>query len=98
MGMEWDISRAGDQLSRVDMKIWRIKERIRAIIADVPHKLGKKRIKDLAAYVTRRINTRCFMGLLNNVAPRVKFTGVKHDFNAEFGLAFGDYVGAKQLY
>jgi hypothetical protein len=48
--------------------------------------------------VTRRINTRCFMGLLNNVAPRVKFTGVKHDFNAEFGLAFGDYVGAKQLY
>jgi hypothetical protein len=30
--------------------------------------------------------------LTDNVAPRVKFTGVRGDYHKEYGLSFGDYA------
>jgi hypothetical protein len=41
-----------------------------------------------------RINLERTALLIDNVSHRVKFTGVRPGFEAEFGLAFGDYVEA----
>jgi hypothetical protein len=53
---------------------------------------NKARIKDLATYVVGRINLKRTQALADNVAPHVKFTGVRPDFDKKYGLSFGDYV------
>jgi hypothetical protein len=89
-----DAGGAGDHLDKVDAKIRRIKELMRAIIAGLPYHLPKARVKDLATYVVSRLNVRQTSALVVNVCPHVKFTGVKVDFKKEFGIAFGDYIEA----
>jgi len=93
-GIEVDTSGAGDHLNMVDTKIRRLKELMRAVIAGLPFKLGKDRVKDLIMYAASRTNVKSTQGLVSSESPRVRFTGVKPDFKAEFGLAFGDYVEA----
>ncbi len=93
-GTTIDACGAGDHLDKVDSKIRRVKETMRSVIAGLPYQLSRARIKDLATYAVSRLNIRKTAALTDNVCPRVKFTGVKVDFKKEFGLAFGDYVGA----
>ena len=72
----------------VDTKIRRVKEIMRSVIAGLPYKLSKDRMKDLATYAVNRTNLKSTEGLtISNESPRVRFTGVKPDFKTEFGLA-----------
>jgi hypothetical protein len=65
---------------------------IRKFAGYLPYKINKARIKDLATYVVGRINLKRTQALADNVAPHVKFTGVRPDFDKKYGLSFGDYV------
>jgi Reverse transcriptase (RNA-dependent DNA polymerase) len=93
-GIEIDVSGAGDHLNKVDAKVRRIKETMRSVIAGLPFRLPKDKMKDLVTFTVSRLNTRRTKGLPDNVCPRVKFTGRKVLYKREYGLAFGDYVEA----
>jgi hypothetical protein len=93
-GTDIDVSGAGDHLNMVDTKIRRLKEMMRAVIAGLPYKIGKDRIKDLTTYAVSRTNLRSTQGLVSSESPRLRFTGMKPDFNTELGLSFGEYVEA----
>jgi hypothetical protein len=92
--IEIDECGVGDHLDKVDTRIWRIKEIVRSIIAGLPYRLPRERLKDFITYAVSRISLKRTASLIDNVSPRVKFTGVRPGFDAEFGLAFGDYVKA----
>jgi len=91
-GTEIDTSGAGDHLNMVDTKIRRLKEMMHAVLAGLPYKLARDKVKDLIAYAVSRFNIKSTEGLISSESPCVRFTGVKPDFKTEFGLAFGDYV------
>jgi hypothetical protein len=91
-GVEVDTSGAGDHLVMVDTRIRRIKEIMRAVIAGLPYRLHHDRMKDLAKYAVNRTNLKSTQGLISKESPRVRFTGRKPAYKAEFGLSFGDYV------
>jgi hypothetical protein len=93
-GIEVDTSGADDHLNQVDTKIHRMKELMRAVLAGLPYKLPRERIKDLVNYAVSRTNLKCTQGLIATESPRVRFTGMKPDYKSEFGLSFGDYVEA----
>jgi hypothetical protein len=82
-GVTVDVSGVGDHLDKVDSKICRIKEMMRCVISDLPYKLDKSRFKDLMTYVVSRINLRRTLAVVDNVAPRVKFTGGRGDYHKE---------------
>jgi hypothetical protein len=88
------VSGARDHLEKLASKIGRIKQMMRTVMMWLPFNIPKARIKDLATYAIIQINIRQTSALNDNVAPKVKFTGVKPDFNKECGLAFGYYVEA----
>jgi hypothetical protein len=67
---------------------------MRCVISDLPYKLDKTRFKDLATYVVSRINLRRTLAVVDKVAPKVKYIGVRGDYHKEYGLSFGDYVEA----
>jgi hypothetical protein len=90
-GVEIDITGAGDHLDKVDAKIRRIKETIRSVSADLPWQLPDSRVKDLVTYCVSRINTRRTTASTDNIAPRVKFTGMKINYVKEYSLGFGEY-------
>jgi hypothetical protein len=91
-GVEVDVSGAGDHLSKVDIKIRRLKEMMRSIVAALPFKLSRERLKDLAIYAVSRMNLRRTASLMDGECPKVRFTGSKPDFKSELGLSFGQYV------
>jgi hypothetical protein len=91
-GVEIDPCGAGDHLGKIDIRIRRIKELIRAVIADLPYSLPVDRVKDLVTYAASRINVRCTNALADEASPRVRFAGFRPDFKHEFGLDFGDYA------
>jgi len=73
-GVEIDVTGAGDHLPKIDIRIRRVKETTRSIIAGLPWSLPKNRVKDLVKYVVSRLNTGRTTSLNDNVCPRVKFT------------------------
>jgi len=83
---------ARDHVTKVDAKIRRLKETYRSVKAGLPWTLPKTRVKDLVAYSASRMNTRGTSALQGVLSPRVLFTGLKPNYEKEFGLAFGDYV------
>jgi hypothetical protein len=91
-GIEIDACGAGDHLDKVDIKIRRLKELMRSVLADLPYSLPKERVKDLVTYGVSRLNNRSTSALNDQASPRVRLTGVVPDFQQEFGLAFGDYA------
>ena len=93
-GVNIDPVGAGDHLNKVDARIRRLKEIMRCVIAAFPYKLPLKRRNDLVTYATRRKNARKIKALNDNVAPRVRFTGLEIDYAEEYGVGFGDYVEA----
>jgi hypothetical protein len=92
--VEIDDCGVGNHLDKVDSKIRWVKEMVRAVIAGLPYRFSRERLKDLVTYTVSRINLKRTMSLTDNVCPRVKFTGVRPGYESEFGLAFGDYVEA----
>jgi hypothetical protein len=92
LGVEIDPSGAGDHLDKIDTKIRCLKELMRSVIADLPYKLPKDRMKDLVTYAVSRMNISSTKALNNEASPRVRLTGFKPDFKHEFGPAFGDYA------
>jgi hypothetical protein len=93
-GIEIDVSGAGDHLDKLDTKTRRLKELMRSIVAGLPYKLKRDRVKDLVTYAVSRTNLKSTSALAMNVCPRVRFTGFKPDYQTEFGFSFGDYVEA----
>jgi len=91
-GVEIDVAGAGDHLSKIDIRIRRIKEVMRSIVSTLPWVLPATLIKDLVHYAVSRLNTRRTTALTDNVCPRVRFTARKVNYEKEFGLCFGDYV------
>jgi hypothetical protein len=91
-GVDIDPCSAGDLLDKIDIRIRRIKELIRAVIADLPYALPRDRMKDLVVYAMSRINIRSTKALNDEASLRVRLTGFRPDFKPEFGLAFGDYA------
>jgi len=91
-GIEIDVSGAGDHLDKIDTKTRRLKELMRSVVAGLPYKLKRDRVKDLVTYAVSCTNLKSTSALATNVCPRVRFTGFKPDYQTEFGLSFGDYV------
>jgi hypothetical protein len=93
-GMKVDITGAGDHLDKLDVRIRRLKELMRSVVARLPFHLKHDRVKDLMTYAVNCVNLKSTSTLNTNVCPRVWFTGFKPDYQSEFGLSFGDYVEA----
>jgi len=91
-GVEIDPCGAGDHLDKIDIKIRRLKELMRAVLADLPYSLPKDRLKGLVTYSMSGLNNRSTKALNDATSPRIRLTGFKPDFKQEFGLAFGDYA------
>ena len=94
-GTEIDITGAGDHLPKVDIRIRRIKEVARSVIASLDWKLPKSMVEDLITYCVSRLNIRSSGSLNGFECPRVRLTGRKIDYKREFALSFGDYVEAR---
>lgn len=82
LGVEIDISDAGDHLNKVDAKIRHMKETIRSVNAGLPWKLHRV-IDIVVTYATIRINARRKSSITTAVAPRVSFTGRKINYKKE---------------
>jgi len=93
-GIEIDVGGKGDYVAKVDVKIRRIKETFRKVLAGLPWSLPKQLVGDLVAYAVSRLNIRRTTALAENVCPKVLFTGIPVDYRKELQLAFGDYVEA----
>jgi hypothetical protein len=91
-GVLIDLCGAGDFVSKIDVRICRLKEMYRAVKAGLPWTLPKSRVKDLMAYCVSRMNLRRTSALDGTVCPKVLFTGLKPNYRKELSLAFGDYV------
>lgn len=59
----------GDHLDKVDGKIRCMKELRRSVLAGLPYKLPKARVKDLATYTISRINNCRTGALMDNDSP-----------------------------
>jgi hypothetical protein len=64
-----DIGGAGDYISKVDAKIWQIKELYRSVKAGLKWKLPPVLVKDLVAYAISWINIHRTMAINLNVCP-----------------------------
>ncbi len=93
-GVEIDIGGAGDYVAKVDAKIRRLKETYRSVKSGLAWELPGSLVEDLVAYIVSRMNIRRTTALMENVCPRVLFTGIPVDYKKELLLAFGDYVEA----
>jgi hypothetical protein len=91
-GVVIDPCGAGDFVSKIDVRIRRLKEMYRAVKAGLPWMLPKSRVKDLMTYCVSRKNLRRTSALDGTVCPKVLFTGIKPNYRKELLLAFGDYV------
>jgi hypothetical protein len=91
-GVLFEPGGARDHVTKVDAKIRRLKETYRSVKAGLPWTLPKTRVKDLVACSASRMNTRGTSALQGVLSPTVLFTGLKPNYEKEFGLAFGDYV------
>ena len=89
-----DISGTGNHLPKIDAKIRQVKETAKEVVAGLPYKLPKVRVKDQFTYVINSINTRRTSALNDNICPRVRFTERKIDYRRESLLDFSDYVEA----
>jgi len=93
-GIHFDLQGAGDHLGKIDIKVRRVKEICRSVLASLPYNLPEALVRDLVQYAVNRINVRRTTSLTDNRAPRVLFTGRRIDFKKEFKAGFGDYVEA----
>jgi hypothetical protein len=91
-GVVVDPCGAGDFVSKIDIRIRRLKEMYRAVKAGLPWTLPKSCVKDLMMYCVSRVNLRRMSALDGTVCPKVLFTGLKPNYRKELLLAFGDYV------
>jgi hypothetical protein len=91
-GVVIDLCGAGDHVSKVDIRICRLKEMYRTVKAGLSWALPKSRVKDFMFYCVSRMNIWRKSALDGTVCPRVLFTGLKPSYRKELSLAFGDYV------
>jgi hypothetical protein len=93
-GIQIDVCDAGDHLVKRDIRICRVKEMMRLVIAGLPYKLAKDCIKDLVSYVVSQMNLKGTSPWNTRECLRVCFTGFKPDYKLELSLSFWDYVEA----
>jgi hypothetical protein len=96
-GVVIDVGGAGDYVSKVDAKIWRIKELYRSVRSGLPWRLPPSLMKDLVAYAVARLNIWRTTALNRNGCPKVLFTGLCVNYKKELSLAFGDYAEVYDL-
>jgi len=70
-GVEIDVGGKGDYVAKVDVKIRRINETFRKVLAGLPWSLPKQLVGDLVAYAVSRLNIRRTTALAENVCPKV---------------------------
>ena len=86
-GVEIDASGASDKLPRVDIKMRRIKEVVRSVLASLAWTIPNFLVKDLVAYAIARMNVRRTTTINSLECPRVRFTGRKKKFQEGVRLA-----------
>ena len=94
-GVEVQATGAGDHLSKVDIRIRRIKEMARSIISNLDWTMPKALVNELITFCVSRMNVMMSKSISGDECPRVKLTGRKIDYKKEFALTFGDYVETK---
>jgi len=79
-GVEVQGTGAGDHLPKLDIRIRRIKETVRAVINGLDYKQPSCFINQLTTFCVCRINVMNTSSLTGNWCPRVRMTGRKVDF------------------
>jgi hypothetical protein len=90
LGVEIDLSGAGDYNKLIDNRIKHIKEIMRSVFNGLPWKQPEVLDEALGIYAVSRINLRKSSN--TGVCPRVAFTGRKPSYQAELSIGYGDYV------
>jgi len=89
-GVEIDVGGVGDYVEKVDVKIRRIKETFRNVLAGLLWSMPKQLVGDLVAYAVSRLNIRLTTALSEKICPKVLFTGIPVNYRKELQLAVGD--------
>jgi hypothetical protein len=85
---------ARDYISKVDVKMRRVKETFGKIMVGLPRGLPSHIVGDLVVCIVSLMNISCTMALAEHICPKVLFTGVPVDYKKVLELAFGVYVEA----
>jgi len=89
--IQLDVSGAAEAVPRVEAKIRRIKERMRAVFHTLPYKLDWKLLVWLVRYATLRLNGEISTKCKDNLSGRERLYGRRND-KAWIRHGFGDYV------
>ena len=95
-GVEVQATGAGDHLTKLDIRIRRVKGMARAVLNSLDYKLPLSLVGQLITFCACRINVMTTSSLTGNWCPRVRMTGRKVDFKREYALTFGEYVEARE--
>jgi hypothetical protein len=95
-GVEIIAAGAGDHLPKIDIRIRRVKEMGRSVIAGLDWLMPKILVIELITFCICRINTQRTSSLLGNESPRVRLTGRRVDYKREYALTFGDYCEVRK--
>ena len=93
LGIEVDVSAAGDHVARIERRIQMVKERARAHIwGRLPFTLTELGNTYLALYCVSRIKCQQSGSRPGGLSPRELFSGRRVDGTLDFRAAFGDYA------
>ena len=93
LGIEVDVSAAGDHVARIERCIQMVKERARAhICGRLPFTPNELCLTYLALYGVSRINCQQSESRPGGLYPRELFSGRRVDGNLDFRAAFGNYA------
>ena len=95
-GVEITATGAGDHLPKIDIRIRRVKEMCRSLIAGLDWVMPKILVTELITFCICRLNTQRTSSLLGNESPRVRLTGRRVDYKREYALTFGDYCEVRK--
>ena len=93
LGIELDISRAGGHVSRVELCITLIKERVRAHMSHkLPYTLTTLGLVMLVLFCVSRINFQPSHSRNDGTSPRELFSGSSVDAKLDFRAGYGEYA------
>ena len=93
MGIEVDISGAGDHMRIIDNIIRHVKEIMRSVFHSLPWKQPEILDEALGLYAVSRFNLH--RRSATGESPRVAFTGRKPSYKVELSVAYGDNVAGR---
>ena len=96
LGVVFNPAGPGQHVPVVENMIRQIKERMRAVIADVPFRVSPLLLRWLVAFCVSCINMTPSTTRVDNTSSRELFLGRKVDYKRDLALSFGDYVQVHQ--